>query len=113
MPKAAKIAVIVVGLTVGLGLIAWRVFGGGDGTGAADRVAVVDVLTGDARWIKLDDPRLRTIPGKGEAGEYSLYPIERVDGRWVIGARYRAGLSEFDPAELKIDMSTFESPEAP
>ncbi len=115
MPKAAKIAVIVVGLVVGIGLIAWRLMGSDDGTGMASRIAVVDVLTGDAMWIKTGDPRLRMVPGKGEAGEYSLFPIEKRDGGWVIGERYRAGLlDEFsDDSRLKIDVSTFASPEAP
>jgi hypothetical protein len=115
MPKAAKIAIIVVGLAVGIGLIAWRLIGTDDGTGMANRVAVVDVLTGDAMWIKMGDGRLRMVPGKGEAGEYSLYPIEKIDGQWVIGERYRDGLlSEFsDDPRLKIDVSTFASPEQP
>jgi hypothetical protein len=115
MPKALKIAIIVVGLTAGLGLIGWRLLSGGDDTGLANRVAVVDVLSGEAMWVKLDDPRMITVPGKGEAGELSLYPIERVDGRWVIVERYRDGLLEQfeDASRLSIDVSTFESPEAP
>lgn len=115
MPKALKIAIIVVGLTAGLGLIGWRLFGGDDGTGLADRVAVVDVLTGDAMWVKLDDKRMITVPGKGEAGELSLYPIERVGSQWFIVERYREGLvRQFtDPSRLMVDISSFESPEAP
>ncbi len=115
MPKALKIAFLVVGLTAGLGLIAWRIFGGGDDTGLANRVAVVDVLNGDAMWVKMDDPRMLTVPGKGDAGELSLYPIEKVDGRWVIIERFRDGLlAQFeDPSRLAVDVSTFESPEAP
>lgn len=115
MTKALKIAIIVVGLGAGLGLIGWRFLSGGDDTGLANRVAVVDVLSGDAMWVKMDDPRMITVPGKGEAGELSLYPIEKIDGRWVIVERYREGLLEqFDDASrLSVDVSTFESPDAP
>lgn len=114
MPKQAKIALIVVGLLLGLSGIAWFAFSG-EGNPVADRIAVVDVTTGEAMNLRRNDERLRVMPGVNNAGERALYPLENEGGRWIINPRYQDLLVErFGKDErLKIDLNTFASPSAP
>lgn len=114
MPKQAKIAVIVVGLLLGLGGITWYLLSG-EKSPIANRVNVVDVTTGVAMSLPTDDPRLRVIPGLNEAGDRVLYPIVNEDGRWIINTRYQDLLVERfgKDARLKIDLNSFASPSAP
>lgn len=114
MPKQAKIAVIVAGLLLGLGGIAWFLFLG-ERSPLASRVAVVDVTTGEVLNLSVDDDRLRVMPGVNDAGERALYPIVNENGSWIINPRYQDLLVErFGKDDrLKIDLNSFASPSAP
>lgn len=114
MPKQAKIALIVAGLLLGLGGVAWHLFSG-EGSPLATRVAVVDVTTGQAMTLPTDDPRLRVMPGVNDAGERALYPIVKEGAGWIINPRYQDLLVErFGKDDrLKIDLDSFASPSAP
>lgn len=111
MPKAAKIAVIVVGLVVGVGALIWYV-ASRDASPLADRIRVVDVLTGEVMTLSREDERLRLMPGIAADGERSLYPLSQDGGVWVINPRYQDLLIEKYGSDerLKIDTATFASP---
>jgi hypothetical protein len=111
MPKAAKIAIIVVGLVVGVGALVWYV-SARESNPVASRIRVVDVLTGEVMTLAKEDERLMVMPGISADGERSLYPLAEVNGTWVINPRYQDLLVEkFGGDErLKIDTATFASP---
>lgn len=114
MPKAAKIAVIVVGFLVGLGAIGWYFFSGPDRPGPA-RVEVVDVFSGEAMTLRTGDSRIERLPGTNADGERTLYPLVEENGRWVISPPYRDVLMRRfgEDDRVVIDLETFESPSAP
>jgi hypothetical protein len=111
MPKAAKIALMVVCLVVGLGALVWYV-SNRNANPVADRIRVVNVLTGEVMNLPREDERLRVMPGITAEGERLLYPLAQENGKWVINPRYQDLLIEkFGGDErLIIDTTTFASP---
>jgi hypothetical protein len=114
MPKAAKIAIIVVGLVVGLGMIGWRFLSAEDAPGPS-RLQLVDVLSGEAMTLRTGNSRIAQLPGTGKSGEKSLYPIVLQGDRWVIAPLYRDVLIQRfgDDDRVAIDLETFTVPNAP
>jgi len=109
--KPWQLAVIVIGLLVGGGLIAWQGFAS-DEVRLADSILLVDVTTGEIFEAPL--PRGRTVgfPAKNpKTGKETLLPASQLDGKWFVGSRYREfvkGIASSAGVAAASDAATFE-----
>lgn len=81
--KPWQLAVIVIGLVCGLGLVGWQIFGG-EKIHTPDRLMLMDVTTGQRYIADVSGHRAIFIPEKNpETSEYTLLPIVKGDdGKW-------------------------------
>ncbi len=107
MPKAAKIAIIVVGLTVGLGALAWFTFGSSNPS-LPNGQLLVHVVTGQTKTMDRDD--IRMLPAPDENGDRLWFPAYRENGTVRVIDRYQDFLVEKlgERKDLRVDLSTFE-----
>jgi hypothetical protein len=95
--KPWQLAVIVIGLLVGGGLIAWQGLTSNE-VKLAESVVVVDVLTGELFEVPLPEGQAISFPLKNpNSGKAALIPAAQVDGKWFVRTRFR----EFVPELLK------------
>lgn len=85
--KPWQIALIVIGLVVGIGSAAWFVFGGGEVT-LANSILMVDVDSGDVYEVNLDRTRISNPALHPETGKLQLVRLDRdEDGTLFVNDR--------------------------
>ncbi|GAB5495373.1 MAG: hypothetical protein Phyf2KO_04530 [Phycisphaerales bacterium] len=102
--KPVQIAVIVIGLLVGVVGIVLAVTGGNK-VDLADRMIFVDVTSGDFYSVS-DRGRSLLIPYRNpESQERTLFPAEQdeASGSWKLKSRYLDGLDSIDSIHRSID----------
>jgi hypothetical protein len=94
--KPVQIAVIVIGLIVGIVGIFLAV-SGGSGPQLADKMILVDVTTGDTFAVSIKG-RSIMLPSKNpDTQERTLFPIEQDENNeWSISPRYLSALDNID-----------------
>ncbi|HED52620.1 MAG TPA: hypothetical protein ENJ00_00255 [Phycisphaerales bacterium] len=105
--KPWQIAVVVIGLLVGIGGIVLAI-GKDSGPDLADKLILVDVTTGDTYTVSLRN-RSVVIPVKSpETGQRTLLPIELDDETesWHISEHYMPALSGIEEISDKVDPET-------
>jgi hypothetical protein len=116
--KPWQLAVIVIGLLVGGGLITWQGFSPG-AVKLADSIMLVDVTTGEIFEAPLPSDRTVGFPAKSPTtGKETLLPATQIEGKWFVGSRYREFVKDIVQsagATSAADASTFEvkSPTGP
>ncbi len=116
--KPWQLAVIVIGLLVGGGLIAWQGLTSKE-VSLADSIMLVDVTTGEIFQAPLPTGRTVGFPAKNpKTGKETLLPATQVDGKWFVGSRYREFVKDIVQgagASSAADPSSFEvkSPSGP
>jgi len=83
--KPWQLAVIIIGLVGGLGLLGWQIFGG-EKLHTGNEIVLMDVMTGDRFVADVSGSKTVILPEKHpETGAYTLLPITEDDaGRWYV-----------------------------
>ncbi|MGP1309099.1 MAG: hypothetical protein ACTS27_02745 [Phycisphaerales bacterium] len=107
MPKAAKIAIIVVGLLVGLGATGWFLLSR-DSNPLPSGQLLVHVQTGEVKSVKRES--LRLLPAPDDDGNRLWYPAIREGGRVYVIERYQGYLVDQlqGRSDLQVNFETFE-----
>jgi hypothetical protein len=98
--KPWQLAIIIIGLVGGIGLVGWNLFSG-QRIQQADSVVMVDVNTGALFEFSVKGSKSVLIPAKNpETGERTLLPVDKAEGGgWMIAARYMHAMSRYKPEE--------------
>lgn len=102
--KPVQIAVIVIGLLVGVVGIVLAI-SGGNKVDLADRMVFVDVISGEFYSVK-DQGRSLLIPYRNpESQERTLFPVEQneTSGNWNLKSRYMIALEDHESLHQSID----------
>ncbi len=109
--KPWQLAVIVIGLLVGGGLIAWQGFASEE-VKLADSIMLVDVTTGEIFEAPLPTNKTVGFPARNpKTGKETLLPASTSDGKWFVGSRYREFVKEIAKSAgvpAAPDAATFE-----
>ena len=98
--KPWQLAIIIIGLVGGVGLVVWNVMGSGK-IRQPDEILLMDVVTGDRFMADVTGRKSVFIPEKHpETGKYTLVLISKADdGEWV--ARGVETITDTPPDEFK------------
>ena len=98
--KPWQIAIIIIGLVGGLGLLGWNIFGG-ERIHKADSVVMVDVNTGELFEFSVKGRKGVMVPAKHpETGERTLLPVVKSeDGKWVVSSNHMFELNRYESEE--------------
>jgi len=98
--KPWQLAIIIIGLVGGIGLVGWNLFGG-EKIQQADSVVMVDVNSGELFQFSVKGSKSVLIPARHpDTGERTLLPVDKgEDGGWVVAARYMHVMSRYKPEE--------------
>lgn len=117
--KPWQLAVIVIGLLVGGGLITWQVASSNE-LRLTDSILLVDVTTGEIFETPLPDGRAVIFPAKNpKTSKLTLLPVAQIDGKWSVRPRYRDAIANVvksaGSGEGAVDANTLEvkSPSGP
>lgn len=82
--KPWQLAVIIIGLVGGLGLLGWQIFGG-EKIHTPSSIMLMDVVTGDRFVADVTGRRSIFLPEKNpDTGKYTLVTISKTDdGSWI------------------------------
>jgi hypothetical protein len=109
--KPWQLAIILIGLVVGGGLITWQT-ASSDQVKLADAILLVDVTTGEIIDAPFPSGRPVMFPGKNpKSGKATLLPATQEEGKWFVGSRYRSAVKEVVEAAggtSAIDPKSFE-----
>ncbi len=107
--KPWQLAVIVIGLLVGGGLIAWQTVSS-DEVELADTIIVVDAVSGEIFRSPLPSGRSFSFPMVNPAtGKETILPVAEIEGKWFVSANFRGLLKGIEGASKgPIDSKTFE-----
>lgn len=95
--KSWQIGVIVVGLLVGVGSIAYTLTTGGGAT-IADHYFLVDVETGDLYKVNTKKYALYMPALRPGSDRRTLVPVQQQDGVWHVGSNW------LNPADMPEDV---------
>lgn len=104
--KPVQIAIIVVGLIVGVvGIV--MALRGNSGPNLADKIILLDVTTGDAYAVSIKG-RSIVLPYKSpETQERTLLPMRIREGEgWVLDERYLGSLKRIENVSSLVDSSS-------
>ncbi|RMH13962.1 MAG: hypothetical protein D6695_02530 [Planctomycetota bacterium] len=98
--KPWQLAVVIIGLLGGLGLLAWNLFGG-EKIDTPDELVLMDVITGDRFIADVSGRKGVILPAKNpDTQQYTLLPIAKgEDGTWRV--HHLDQIVSLKPEELK------------
>ncbi|MBX3322141.1 MAG: hypothetical protein KF757_04040 [Phycisphaeraceae bacterium] len=101
--KPWQLAVIVLGLLGGTGLLVWNAMGKSSKVQTIDEMSFVDVLDGSMYVVNLRGRRGIGVPARNpDTGEYTLMPVFQDGNEWVIPDYYRPALKTIDTQSAEI-----------
>jgi len=94
--KPWQIAVIVGGLLIGAGSVAWNIMRG-DELPLAGRVIMADLTTGELFEFKTTSQSTLVPEKNPDTGKFNLIPVEQgTDGKWRVRRRYAESVSQVE-----------------
>ncbi len=104
MEKAKPWQIILMVLAViALGFSVWKFGFSGGRVVQPDSFMTVDIMTGQLYELRKGKARGMLLPAKNpDSGGRTLYPVEELDGVWVVKNAYLGYLSEDDLKKSKV-----------
>ncbi len=107
--KAWQKFVIVGGLVVGVGLIAWNtLFAGGNGANLNNSLVLLDVTTGKAYRADPSRDSLMFPDRCPETGKFTLVPVIEQDGKWRVPERRLGSIAQCEGEIKAVDAKSGE-----
>lgn len=104
--KPWQIAVVIIGLLGGTGLLAWN-FLGSSSKKTADSMSFIDVVDGTLFKADLRAKKGMIVPAKNpDTGEYTLVPVEKSGSDWVVPDYFRRVLKEVPISATVVDLAS-------